>query len=116
MSAPNPGTRRDYRHFPPEYADLLRKFARDGRADIGPMSEKEARASSRDLYRFRMFLASACDADEDDPYARELLDIFASVTLKVEPCALSDGPDTSHCVVFTLNPVVRAVRAMRERE
>lgn len=105
------GSRQDYRHFPPEYADLLRSFGRNGHANIGPMSEKEARASARDLYRFKMFLTRACDEDADDPYARELLAIFTDVTIRVEPVATHD-PRGSHCVTFALNPIVAAVRQM----
>lgn len=105
-------SRRDYRHFPPEYAELVRQYGRTGRADIGPMSQKEARAAARDLYRFKMFLTAACDADNEDVYARELLDAFTSASIHVEPIATHD-PRGTHCVAFVMNPIVAAVRAAR---
>lgn len=107
-------SRRDYRHFPPEYAELVRQYDRTGRADIGPMSQKEARAAARDLYRFKMFLTAACDSDTDDPYARELLDAFTSASIHVEPVATHD-PRGTHCVAFVMNPIVAAVRATRNQ-
>lgn len=109
------GTRRDYRHFPAEYADLVRKFHTTGRASIAPLTYKEARAATRDLYRWRMFLSAACDSDEDDPYARELFNMFSNVTLKIEPLA-TECEHGTHCVVFHINPVVRAVRAAQAQE
>lgn len=108
------GSRRDYRHFPEEYAHLVRAFGRDGRASLGPMTEREARNACRDLYRYKMFLSEACDADADDPYARELFDMFNAATLRVEPCAVADD-DRTHLVAFVLNPIVAAVRAMTSK-
>lgn len=110
------GTRHDYRNFPREYADLVRKFHTTGTANIAPLTYKEARAATRDLYRWRMFLVAACDNEQDDdPYARELLAMFSDVTLKIEPLA-TECEHGTHCVVFHMNPIVRAVRAMKAKE
>lgn len=104
-------TRRDYRHFPPEYADLVRRFRDTGRAEVGPLPLAQARSTVRDLYRFRMFLSAALDDDPGDDYARTLFNVFNSVVLRIEPVAIAgDDPAALHLVRFVLNPIVAAMR------
>lgn len=105
--------RRDYRHFPPEYSELLFRFDASGSAAIGPMSLRDAKHAVRDLYRFKMFLTSGADTDPDDEHCRDLLNIFATCILSVEPASVASGPDNAltHIVVLRRNPVVAAVRA-----
>lgn len=104
-------TRRDYRHFPPEYADLVRDFRDTGRAEVGPLTLAHARSTVRDLYRFRMFLSAALDDDPGDTYARDLFDVFNSAVLRIEPVAVAGtDPNALHFVRFVLNPIVAAVR------
>lgn len=123
------GSRRDYRHFPSEYAELIQRFDRDGHASLPNLTKAEAQASVRDLYRFRMYLSEALDADSEDVYARALFNMFNSITLKVvgprcqRPAQCTDagfGPkqcslcsDTGYSVNFTRNPIVAAVRRSR---
>lgn len=112
MSATRRDTRRDYRHFPPAYAELVRRFRDTGRAEVGPLTLASARSTVRDLYRFRMFLSAALDDDPSDSYARDLFNIFNEVILRIEPVAVADAaqPDALHLVRFALNPVVAAIR------
>lgn len=108
-------TRRDYRHFPPAYADLVRRFRDTGRAEIGPLTLASARSTVRDLYRFRMFLSAALDDDPGDTYARDLFNIFNEVILRIEPVAIAgDDPTELYLVRFALNPVVAAMRQPTE--
>lgn len=117
MSATRRDTRRDYRHFPPEYGDLIRRFRDTGRAEIGPLPLAAARSACRDLYRYRMFLSAALDDDPGDDYARSLFDAFNVVILRIEPVAiLGNDPSGTHLVHFTLNPIVAAARADVEEE
>ena len=102
--------RRDYRHFPASYGDLIHRFHDTGRASIGPISRKEAEVTRRDLYRFRTFLSAGVDADPSDAFARELLDKFSRVVLNIEPVATVD-PRGTHCLVLSLNPVTAFMEA-----
>ena len=111
---PRSDSRRDYRHFPPEYADMLRAFERETRRPdyrqrpyrFGPLGKAEAAAAKRDLYRFRMYLTAALDADAGDDYARALFNIFNSVTLRTVEA------EGAHWIVFDINPVVAAMRRL----
>jgi hypothetical protein len=109
-ATPRPSSRRDYRHFPEAYTALLLKFDRDGGASLGPMSSRDARASVRDLYRFKMFLSHGCDTDPADAHCRSLLRIFAKAILRIEPTATDNGDDSA-VIVLTLNPIVAAMEA-----
>jgi hypothetical protein len=105
--------RRDYRHFPAAYGELIHRFNDKGSASVGPMSKKEANVTRRDLYRFRTFLSAAVDADPSDAFARELLDIFSRVVLNIEPIATVD-PRGSHCIVLSLNPVTAWIEGTQQ--
>jgi hypothetical protein len=115
MSATTPGTRRDYRHFPSEYADMIRTFERETRRPdyltspfrLGPFTAKAATASKRDLYRFRLYLSYALDDDPGDDYARSLFTVFNSVTLRTVT-----EPDGTY-ISFEINPVVAAMRRLQ---
>ena len=107
MSERRPDSRRDYRHFPPDYANALRAFERDGTFTIGPLDKKSAAGCKRDLYRFRMFLTAALDTDPGDDYARSLFDIFNTASLRTV-----NHDDDTQSVVFELNPVVAAMRRL----
>jgi len=108
VNTPRPSSRRDYRHFPEAYTALLLKFDAEGGASLGPMPSRDARASVRDLYRFKMFLSHGCDTDPDDAHARTLLRIFAKVILRIEPTATENGDDNA-VIVLSLNPIVAAM-------
>ena len=110
MSSPRRDTRRDYRHFPPAYADLVRRFRDEGRASVPGLTLASARSTVRDLYRFRMFLSAALDDDPGDDYARSLFNIFNEVILRIEPA----GETGTYTVRFSLNPVVAAMRQPAE--
>jgi hypothetical protein len=116
MTATRRDTRQDYRHFPPAYADLVRRFRDTGRAEVGPLTQGSARSTVRDLYRFRMFLVAAMKDDPGDTYARDLFNIFNEVILRIEPVAVLQSPDDpcTHLVRFSLNPVVAAMRQVKE--
>lgn len=113
-SPPRPDSRRDYRHFPPEYADMIRAFERDSRrADylvspfrIGPFTARIANSTKRDLYRYRMFLTQALDDDPGDDYARALFNTFNSVTLRTVHA------DEGVYISFEINAVVAAMRRL----
>lgn len=102
--------RKDYRHFPASYGDLFNEFADRGSATIGPMSEREARAALRDLYRFRMFLEHAINSDPSDAFARELHGRAKLAVLRVSPCAVTDLRSDYYMVELSLNPIERAMR------
>lgn len=106
--------RRDYRHFPPAYTELLERFEAGGQDTIhlGVMSKREAQGAVRDLYRFKMFILDAINEDPDDDHARRLSTIFSSVTLRVETLAEAKSDDATHCVVVTLNPVAAALKGL----
>lgn len=110
MIPPRPSSRRDYRHFPEAYTALLLRFDADGGASLGPMSHADAKASVRDLYRFKMFLSHGTDADPEDEHARSLLRIFAKIILRIEPVATEVPPgDLTHVITLQLNPIVAAM-------
>lgn len=103
-----PDARRDYRHFPPAYAEILHKFKGKGVASIGPCNEREAQAARRDLYRYKTFLSAALEADADDEQAHELYQIFNRVVLRIEP--VEDPTDgRTHRLTLYINPIVAAV-------
>jgi hypothetical protein len=106
---PRRDSRRDYRHFPAAYTDLLHRAADAGSTSIGPMTQRDALASLRDLYRFKMFLSSGCDEDPDDAHCRALFNIANSLIMRVEPTATEQGALT-HLIVLTLNPIVAAMQ------
>lgn len=114
MTPTRPSARRDYRHFPEAYTSLLLAFDRAGRASLGPMSYADAKAGTRDLYRFKMFLSSGCDADPDDEHARTLLRIFAKIVLRIEPAVCANpGDDRTHVINLSLNPIVAAMERVQ---
>lgn len=99
------GRRTHYRHFPPEYTTLVNVFGDSGSASVGPMTQKQANSSVRDLYRFRQYLSAAVDADPEDDHARSLLTTFNRATLRIEPAVLAEAGRT-HLVVLSCNPIV----------
>ncbi len=114
---PRRDSRRDYRHFPPEYSALLVQFDREGRATVGPMSERDARAAIRDLYRFKMYLTDGVDQDPTDEHCRRLLTIASRAIMRIQPVATvsgADGRHATHTVVLALNPIVASVRQQQE--
>jgi hypothetical protein len=127
---PRSDSRRDYRHFPREYTDLLVAFERDGRATLAFSTRREASTARRLLYQFKMLAVSSADADPDDTQARWLVDVFNTVTLRLEPVGAGEagggvinGASPSYTVsqadrgpttlILDSNPVVRAMRAAR---
>jgi hypothetical protein len=115
-SRDRPDSRRDYRHFPAAYGEVFHRFAERDSAVLGPMSERDARAALRDLYRFRTFLSHACDTDPSDAFARELLTISRDATMRVEPLVSPVNENLTHVVTLTLNPIVAAMRAVAQTE
>jgi hypothetical protein len=72
--------RSDYRHFPPEYVELLQRFDRTGSIRFGPMTERQANSMRREWYRYASFLRNA---DPTDDYARSLSAIAANMVWSV---------------------------------
>lgn len=94
--------RADYRHFPPEYGEAFRRKGR-----LGPMTYADAKATTRELYRFRTYLMSAIENDPADTFAREMYDAARDVSLSIE----NDTSDKMQWyVLFRTNPVVAAMR------
>lgn len=102
-------SRQDYRSFPEEYFTLIDRLAALGPGEnmaLGPMSAAGAQQARREFYRFRGFLRAA----EDDPHARQLARHAEAATATLAPAAIADGSlDT--ILVFTVNPLVAALRA-----
>jgi hypothetical protein len=92
--------RADYRHFPPEYGEAFRRRGR-----LGPMTYADAKATTRELYRFRTYLMSAIENDPADTFAREMYDAARDVSLSIDSIN-----NVEHFVVFRTNPVVAAMR------
>lgn len=101
-----PDSRRDYRHFPREYTDLLVRFEQSGYVVLTFPEARQAHAARRELYRFKTFVSAGVDDDSNDAHARWLLDVFNTVTMRLE--ALADG---THALILDSNPLVRAMRA-----
>src|SRR5438067_2542387 len=80
---------RDYRHFPPEYDELLRQFARDGGTTLAFPHERDARHTARELYRYREALQSAADAEPENEHVRAMCEIFRDVIVRVFDARLS---------------------------
>jgi hypothetical protein len=76
---------------------------------LGPMPVKGARASKRELLRYKGFLMRACDAPAGDDYAHDMLAIFNRASIRLE----EDG-DASFLVIDH-NPLVRAMESLTER-
>lgn len=119
-----PDSRRDYRHFPQEYATLLHQFAARGHVSLGPLAHSDALAARRDLYRYRAFLSAALDEDPSDDNARELFAIFNRVVLRVESVeAVEVGFNgvvkslpLTYQLTFNLNPLIAAMEAAARQE
>jgi hypothetical protein len=110
MPRPRADARRDYRHFPQEYQELIERFALGGEQTLGPMTLSEARSSVRDLNRYKGFLMRAV-TEERDSFAKELLDIFNRAQLRAVP--LLGDADQAH-VVIAPHPLVTAIGVLRE--
>lgn len=104
-----PDSRRDYRHFPREYTDLLVRFEQSGRVILTFSEARQAHAARRELYRFKTFVSAGVDDDSTDTHARWLLDVFNTVTMRLE--TMHDGTSTCYGLVLDSNPLVRAMRA-----
>jgi hypothetical protein len=104
-----PDSRRDYRHFPREYTDILVRFEQTGRVVLTFNEAREAHAARRELYRFKTFVSAGVDDNSDDTHARWLLDVFNTVTMRLEQV------DGQHALVLDSNPLVRAMRASAVR-
>lgn len=114
-------SRRDYRHFPAAYTELLERVRAEGKAALGPMPLRDAQAGARDLYRFKMFLTNGVDDDPDDAHCRHLLNIARDCTIRVEPVACLPGDDPvgdtlTHLISISLNPIVAAMAAQGGRQ
>jgi hypothetical protein len=112
---------RDYRHFPPEYDELLRQFARDGGTTLTFPLERDARHTARELYRYREALQSAADSEPENEHVRAMCEIFRDVIVRVfdvsrePPHVNSEAHLPSEArwqVRLELNPVVAAMRAV----
>jgi hypothetical protein len=99
--------RTDYRHFPPEYVDLLQRFKSAGSIRFGPMSERQANAMRREWYRYASFLRNA---DPTDDYARDLSAIATNMVWSVGPQDVDHPADDDYFLNAYLNPIVAAMR------
>lgn len=113
-TAPRRDSRRDYRHFPAAYTELLERVQSAGHASLGPMPLRDAQAGARDLYRFKMFLSSGADDNPEDAHCRRLLNIARDCTVRIEPVAILPGdppsPTLTHLISISLNPIVAAMQ------
>jgi hypothetical protein len=98
--------RKDFKHFPVEYFELLERHRDGALARLGPMTRRQAQAGRMDLYRFFGFLR---DAYKEDPTARIYSDIARSLTLTVEPAEPAYGRDM-YFIVLSTNPIVAAMK------
>jgi hypothetical protein len=112
---------RDYRHFPPEYDNALRAFARDGSLTFQFPEERDARHTARELYRYREALQAAADAEPENEHVRAMCEIFRDVIVRVFDARLSPPYVNSEAhlpsearwqVRLELNPVVAAMRSV----
>lgn len=114
--------RHDYRHFPPEYTELLTRFDHTGSIRFGPMTERRANAMRREWYRYTSFLRNA---PTDDDYARSLYAIAANMVWSVSldtvfmvepPDSDIEGERDAYFLNAYLNPIVAAMRQTQSQE
>lgn len=112
---------KDYRHFPPEYDDLLRRFADEGGCTLSFAEERDARHTARDLYRYREALMLVADNEPENSHVQAMCSIFRNIIVrcfgapdpaKAARAALADNlpPVNQWHVSLELNPVVAAMR------
>lgn len=112
---------RDYRHFPPEYDNLLRRFVTEGGTTLTFPLERDARHTARELYRYREALQAAADTEPENEHVRDMCAIFRDIIVRVFDARLSPPYVNSEAhlpsearwhVRLELNPVVAAMRAV----
>lgn len=111
---------KDYRHFPPEYDDLLRKFVAENGCALAFAAERDARHTARDLYRYREALQLASDAEPENSHVQAMCAIFRDIIVRCfaqfetdeEAARFGDNrpPTQRWHVRLELNPVVAAMR------
>ena len=109
-------SRRDYRHFPAAYTQLLEQYEREGKSmRVSMPSLKAAKAAISDMNRFKMFLLAAVDNDKDD-YALELTNIFKNLSLRSHSEIDADSGEEHFYLLVDRNPLVAAIEAMQRDE
>lgn len=107
---------RDYRHFPPEYDELLRQFSRDGGTTLTFPLERDARHTARELYRYREALQAAADAEPENSHVQAMAAIFRDVIVRCFSVPSNQGTAVEATepwhVRLELNPVVAAMRTI----
>jgi hypothetical protein len=107
--------RTDYRHFPPEYIDILQQFNRASTYRAGPMTHRQANAMRREWYHYVSYLRNADPADD---YARELAMIAGNMVWVVEPDPVfieGTCPDDAWFLRAYLNPLVAQQRRQEQQ-
>ncbi len=104
---------KDYRHFPPEYDNLLCKFVAENGCTLTFAEERDARHTARDLYRYREALQSAADAEPENSHVQAMCTIFRDIIVRcfrIPDATVASPADYEWHVRLELNPVVAVMR------